>query len=243
MPHPVTGEERDVIIENLVQKVDWYDESTNTTHYKRVVPELDDYEIPSPQNDEPMYNDHEDDTLRISAEHVTFEGQAIPLLTPPMPNSVIDELRNKYSRLSHRRLKDPEYLEKLRGREEANERKKLEMLVAMRTPLQELHALHAAQKPATEDAGDTEIGKKYLDIREDKPWTRKHTYDAKKAWKKAWNEEQEAAKAEGRKAKKPPKDPRKQEPFDEGFLEQLGALMVERGLHGSSKASKTPAMA
>lgn len=248
LPNPTTGELRDVIIERLERRLDWRDPETNQTHYKRVVPELNNTEIPWPPQDDPVFNDHEGDTLRIVVERETFQGQALPLLGLPMPPTVIDELRNKYSKLSNRRLKDVEYMAKIEEREEMARKKKLNMMVAMRTPLQELQAIRAENKRnelsaryTDEDVESTD--RRYLDIRDGKPWTQKATYDAKQTWKQDWQREQQAARREGRAAKKPQKNPQKLEPLDNAFLERLGAMMEEQGLDGPTKATKLAATA
>lgn len=56
------------------------------------------------------------------------------LLTPPMPRSVIDELRNRYSIFRTRH--DPEYLEK-KQKEEDEKLEKKKLAKKMRTPLNE----------------------------------------------------------------------------------------------------------
>jgi large subunit ribosomal protein L24 len=102
----------------------------------RYIPGLN-VEIKSVQksHDEKAFEEpyHDDDTLLIQTEEETFVP---PLTTTPMPASVIDELRNKYSRFRTRH--DEEYLqawaEKARRREVAMERRER----TMRTPLTEL---------------------------------------------------------------------------------------------------------
>ena len=82
------------------------------------------------------------DTLRMEVEQKTF----VPtLLRPPMPNSVIDELRNKYSIFRTRH--DPEYIEKkLKEDKEKEEKKKL--IAMMRTPVKEINRLEKKMKKA-----------------------------------------------------------------------------------------------
>jgi large subunit ribosomal protein L24 len=97
---------------------------------------------------EPEHTDHEDDTLRITVEERTF----VPtLLIPPFPETVIDELRGKYSKFRTRH--DEDYVErKMEEDEEAEARKNL--AVKMRTPLQEFHI---KQKEEKEKRGEPQL--------------------------------------------------------------------------------------
>ena len=72
--------------------------------YTRYVSGLD-IEIPWPMEEEPTFTDGEMDTSRMEVEASTFVAS---LAEPPMPSTVIDELRNKYSKFRTRH--DPEYL-------------------------------------------------------------------------------------------------------------------------------------
>jgi large subunit ribosomal protein L24 len=92
---------------------------------------------PEEEEDEETYPA---DTPTLSVDEETFNP---PLLFPPMPMSVIDELRNKYS--PHRTRHDWEYLEKKRQEDEREEARK-GLGKTMRTPLQELAELRARQK-------------------------------------------------------------------------------------------------
>lgn len=90
--------------------------------------------IPWPKKDKVPPRDFDPDTLRITAEETTF----IPtLLIPPMPETVIDELRSKYSKFRHRH--DEDYVEKMTAQDEASN-DQTELLAKMRTPLQEHRA-------------------------------------------------------------------------------------------------------
>ncbi|KAH7356643.1 hypothetical protein BKA65DRAFT_495117 [Rhexocercosporidium sp. MPI-PUGE-AT-0058] len=71
------------------------------------------------------------DTLRVDVETKTFVPS---LLTPPMPSSVIDELRNRYSVFRTRH--EPEYIEK-KQKEEDEKLEKKKLAKKMRTPLNE----------------------------------------------------------------------------------------------------------
>lgn len=64
-----------------------------------------DLEMPWPSEEQPQLKDGEWDTLRYQVDDVTW----IPSLDkPPFPSTVLDELRNKYSRFRTRH--DPEYV-------------------------------------------------------------------------------------------------------------------------------------
>jgi large subunit ribosomal protein L24 len=96
-----------------------------------MIPGLD-IKVPWPaKEDKPpkLKEDTPSDTHRIDVDVKTF----IPtLLRPPIPRSVIDELRNKFSVFRTRH--EPEYIAK----KEAEEQEKLEKkktIKAMRTPL------------------------------------------------------------------------------------------------------------
>lgn len=62
-------------------------------------------EIPWPTEDPPQLKDGEWDTLRYEVDEVTWSPS---LDNPPFPSTVLDELRNKYSRF--RKRHDPEYV-------------------------------------------------------------------------------------------------------------------------------------
>jgi large subunit ribosomal protein L24 len=97
-----------------------------------IVKSVDERKLEDEAYEEPYYDD---DTLLITVEEETFVP---PLTTTPMPASVIDELRNKYSKLRTRH--DDEYLEARAEKEREKEvvMEKRERL--MRTPQQELRA-------------------------------------------------------------------------------------------------------
>ena len=130
---PKTGIRHDVIINELQMA---------TNMEKRYIVGLEPREyIPFPEVPKPEEKDHDDDTLRIEVDERTW----IPtLLGPPMPETVIDELRNKYSVFRDRH--DDEYIKKKEEGHallELRKRRKTEMMV---TPLQELHRKQRAEK-------------------------------------------------------------------------------------------------
>ena len=115
---PETHTQRDVIANEVSMCAFWRDPITKEVTYGREIkglpssePEYDDRpsweRIPWPDSkeDEPEEKDHDADTLRITVDEKTF----VPtLLRPPMPPSVLDELRNRYSKFRDRH--DPEYI-------------------------------------------------------------------------------------------------------------------------------------
>lgn len=129
---PETGIKRDVIVKEVARRRLEYElfYGRGTPTYKRYIPGLD-VNIPWPKVKAPVYEDYAADTLRIDVEEKTYVPS---LLTPPMPSSVIDELRNRYSIFRTRH--EPEYI----ARKQAEEDEKLEkkkMAKKMRTPLNE----------------------------------------------------------------------------------------------------------
>ncbi|RDL38054.1 Uncharacterized protein BP5553_05487 [Venustampulla echinocandica] len=133
--HPLTDEAtgvtKDVIIKKLVNSKLWHSKEGGVS-WSRIVPGLN-IKIPWPKRDPKVYEDKASDTLRIDVEAKTF----VPtLLTPPMPRSVIDELRNKYSIFRTRH--EPAYIAEKEAEENAKEEKK-KMAKLMRTPLSEIN--------------------------------------------------------------------------------------------------------
>src|SRR5262249_48234034 len=83
-----------------------------------------------------------DDTLRITTEEVTFLPTLIQM---PTPASVIDELRNKYSKFRIRH--DEEYIEKVK-KKEVREQNKQTRVQLMWTPRNRLNNLVKAAADA-----------------------------------------------------------------------------------------------
>ncbi|KAI0147816.1 hypothetical protein GGR57DRAFT_245358 [Xylariaceae sp. FL1272] len=141
--HPIldeaTGQTRDVIINQILPQNLLTDRLTGERRWNRVVPGLN-ISIPWPEKQPEEHPIHKGDTLRIDVEEKTF----VPtLLRPPMPEKVIDELRNKYSRFRTRHA--PEYLAKLEAEAKEKEDRKL-LMKSMETPLQEFHKLERENK-------------------------------------------------------------------------------------------------
>ena len=127
-----TGVTRDVIVKKLINGKIWHDRHTGTTRWSRIIPGLG-LHVPWPRKDPKEHSDYHVDTLRADVEVRNF----VPtLLRPPMPSTVINELRNKYSIFRTRH--DPEYIEaKMQEDREKEEAKKLSE--QMTTPLKEIN--------------------------------------------------------------------------------------------------------
>jgi len=98
LPDPLTGVPRDTILTTLVKRNTHFDPYANTQTWDRILSPQN-IRIPWPTATDPMHTDEKPDTLRIQVEEKTF----LPtLLRPPMPTSVIDELRNRYGKFRER---------------------------------------------------------------------------------------------------------------------------------------------
>lgn len=140
-----TGRLEDVICEKVETTKPWREKQLMSrqlkTFFKRFItmPDGQRIIIPYPKTPEKSEDDAPKDTpadtLRLEVEHKSF----VPtLLRPPMPGSVIDELRNKYS--AFRTRHDPEYVaKKIEEDKEKEEKKKL--IHKMRTPIKEINRL------------------------------------------------------------------------------------------------------
>ncbi|KAF2100586.1 hypothetical protein NA57DRAFT_54665 [Rhizodiscina lignyota] len=164
LPHPITGVERDVIVENLERREVYTDDETLETEYERVIPELD-YVVPWPKKHEVVHEDHDSDTLRITVEQRTW----LPTINEdPFPPSVIDELRNKYSKY---RVPDNENFAKRRMAHEENKKTRdIKWMESMRTPLQELHALRAEERRKELREKGLEAPMPEIELKRGKPW-------------------------------------------------------------------------
>lgn len=144
LPHNETGIMQDTIIDRLERINEQWDEvKREWDQGERAIPGTNTL-IPWPEKAELDEQDHDDDTLRISVEEETFRPH---LMSPPMPVSVIDELRNKYSKFRTRH--DWEYVQRKEA-EDARVEKRKDLIKTMRTPLQELADMRAKQKAALE---------------------------------------------------------------------------------------------
>ncbi|KAK3946391.1 hypothetical protein QBC46DRAFT_5072 [Diplogelasinospora grovesii] len=132
LPDPKTGKVRDVIIRELKPVRITHDRPTRKVHFSRLVPGLN-AKIPWPKNAPKVHEDHDADTLRIDVEERTF----VPtLLRPPMPEAVIDELRNRYSIFRTRHT--PEYIAQKEA-EEAEKKALKAKNAGLLTPIQEFN--------------------------------------------------------------------------------------------------------
>lgn len=140
LPNPETGTVRDVIVRDIVNSKIIYNRSGGT-RYSRMIAGLNTV-IPWPKTAPKEHPDHDVDTLRIDVETRTF----LPtLLKPPMPDSVIDELRNRFSIFRTRH--DDAYLEKKEAEEAAKEERK-QSIKLMRTPLNEVNKRERTKRKA-----------------------------------------------------------------------------------------------
>lgn len=105
---PATNTVKDVVVKHAYGAGPFLDRpyGSTTPRHTRHISGLD-IEIPWPETEEPDFQDHPVDTLQIEVENKSY----LPSLqTYPMPSTVIDELRNKYSKFRTRH--DPEYIAK-----------------------------------------------------------------------------------------------------------------------------------
>ncbi|SLM40405.1 Translation protein SH3-like domain [Lasallia pustulata] len=129
LPHPDTGELRDVVIKELKRFKRFRDRDSEVG---RCIAGVKPYiVIPFPEKEPEEHEDHDIDTLRIEVEEKTF----VPtLLRPPMPKTVIDELRNKYSKFRDRHDEDFIARKVKEDKQAAANKRRTEL---MRTPLKE----------------------------------------------------------------------------------------------------------
>ncbi|MCJ1245996.1 hypothetical protein MMC30_003200 [Trapelia coarctata] len=154
LPHPETGVLRDVVIQELKLKAKSLRELKGEDPPSRFIAGLKPATlIPYPETEPETSEDNDCDTLRIEVEEQTW----VPtLLKPPMPGSIIDELRGKYSKFRDRH--DEAFLaKKIQEDVEAEERKK--SIRKMMTPLKELHRKERAEKKAR---GKPQLSKELL---------------------------------------------------------------------------------
>ena len=138
-----TGSFVDVIVDRVKLLPSGGEKKTSGTvkDWKRIIPGLES-EVPWPVKDEPEEKDQEYDTLRITVEEETHKPY---LLRPPMPGSVIYELRNEHSRFTNR--PDPK---KVARREAwaAEAARKKHLSRSMSTPMMELQEKNRAERAA-----------------------------------------------------------------------------------------------
>lgn len=148
---PVTGAVKDVVVKHAYGAGPFLDRpyGSTTPRHTRYISGLD-VEIPWPETEAPDYKDEPIDTLRIEVEAKTY----VPSLQSfPMPESLIDELRNKYSK--HRSRHDPDYLAKKQEEDAFQEWKKSRSLL---TPKSEYLQKRVEEKIKEREAAKDEEG-------------------------------------------------------------------------------------
>lgn len=99
---PATNRVRDVIIRELRPFNRDFDRPTREWTFDRVIPG-ENVVIPWPAKEKPKKETHPNDTVWADVDERTF----VPtLLSPPMPETVLDELRCKYSRFRTRHTRE-----------------------------------------------------------------------------------------------------------------------------------------
>lgn len=159
LPDPVTGVTKDTIVRQL-KAVPPRMESPNMTierwrygnKWDRIVPSLNRI-IPWPETVAPEFEMTANDTARDQVEERTFYYS---LTAPPMPEGVIDELRNKYSKFRTRH--EDWYVAEKETETEAKARKG-KTVRAMQTPLEEFNEMQRAIRDA---AGEPELSEDML---------------------------------------------------------------------------------
>ncbi|GAB1731250.1 hypothetical protein NU195Hw_g4221t1 [Hortaea werneckii] len=154
LPDPETGIPRDVVIDRLININYEFDKAKKEwTQGDRLIPGTNTI-IPWPEKADEYHEDFENDTLRLNVDEQTFRPF---LLHPPMPLSVIDELRNKFSRFRTRH--DWDFIERKELEDERVEKRK-ELAKGMRTPLQELAEVRRKEREEKQrDLSDEQLAK------------------------------------------------------------------------------------
>lgn len=146
--NPDTGITRDVVIHQLKAVSPNMQSPTMTferweygNKWDRVVPGIN-VVIPWPEVAAPKFVTTAADSVRDQVEERTFHYS---LLSPPMPGSVLNELRNPFSKFRTRH--EAWYIAKKEA-EEAEKKARHDTLKSMRTPLDELHDKQRETKAA-----------------------------------------------------------------------------------------------
>lgn len=160
LTNPETGVTKDVII-NQLKAVPPNMQSSNMSldrwqfgkKWDRLVPGIN-VVIPWPEIEVPEYRAMKPDTVREKVEERTFY---YGLLSPPMPDQLLDELRNKYSRFRTRH--EPWYVQQ-KEMEEATKQGRLEAIKSMQTPLDEFHE---RQRELRDTEGEPQLSEEMLE--------------------------------------------------------------------------------
>jgi large subunit ribosomal protein L24 len=154
-----TGKTQNVIVQHAYAAGPYTERADHSKlpRYTRYVSGLD-IEIPWPLEEEPVITDSDMDTTRMAAETSTFTPT---LAQPPMPSSVIDELRNKYSRFRTRH--DPEYLKAKMMEDYRTEYRETVSMMTPKTDAQNLRAARfAEQRKAKVEEGLTKASLNFI---------------------------------------------------------------------------------
>lgn len=116
---PVTGVERDCIISKMTRAKVWDKEAQETTWIRIVQPQG--IRIPWPEKEDKSSEtqDRDADTLGFEVSKESFHPT---LLSAPMPETVIDELRNQYSSFRTHHTEEYEEMKREEDRAEAARR-------------------------------------------------------------------------------------------------------------------------
>jgi len=158
--NPETGTTRDVVIHEL-KAIPPNMKSPNMTldrwehgyKWDRIVPGIN-VVIPWPEVQVPKAETFEGDTIRADAEERTFYYN---LLSPPMPETIIDELRNKFSKF---RTRHEDWYVQQKEAEAMSKQARLESIKSMQTPLQEFHEM---QREKRAEEGEPELSEEMLE--------------------------------------------------------------------------------
>ncbi|KAF7597458.1 hypothetical protein BBP40_003705 [Aspergillus hancockii] len=136
---PATGQTRDVLVEHVHggEPILEREHGSETPRHTRYITG-ENIEIPWPRSEPPVMKDEEWDTLRMEVETPTWTPS---LHYAPFPPSVLDELRNKFSK--YRTRHDPEWVE---AKKMEDYRKEYLQSRSLLTPKGELMAMLRAKK-------------------------------------------------------------------------------------------------
>lgn len=153
---PATGQTRDVLVEHVHggEPILEREHGTETPRHTRYI-SGENIEIPWPRREPPVLNDEEWDTLRMEVETPTWTPS---LHYAPFPPSVLDELRNKFSK--YRTRHDPEWVE---AKKMEDYRKEYLQSRSLLTPKGELIAMIQAKKKERLDARRDANGNMLMD--------------------------------------------------------------------------------
>ncbi|KAF4342988.1 KOW motif containing protein [Fusarium beomiforme] len=158
--NPETGVTRDVIINelkaippNMKSPNMSFDRWEYGNKWDRIVPGIN-VVIPWPEVEVPEFETFDGDTVRETVDNRTFYYN---LLSPPMPETVIDELRNKFSKF---RTRHEEWYVQQKEAEAAAKEAHKESIKSMQTPLEEFHELQREKRAAE---GEPELSEEMLE--------------------------------------------------------------------------------